>query len=72
MTLRDIISYIVYSDFVREKFIADRIFLSFSMSIAGESFFPINRRPGLYKRLKNTKTKQAKQLFLEPEWALSQ
>ena len=46
MTLRDIISYIVYSDFVREKFIADRIFLSFSMSIARESFFPINRRPG--------------------------
>ena len=59
MTLPNIISYIVYSDFVSEKSIADRIFLSFRMSIARESFFPINRRPGLYKRLKNTKTKQA-------------
>ena len=46
MTLRNIISYIVYSDFVSKKFIADRIFLSFRMSIARESFFPINRRPG--------------------------
>ena len=53
MTLRNIISYIVYSDFVSEKFIADRIFLSFRMSIARESFFPINRRPCLYKCLKN-------------------
>ena len=59
MTLRNIISDIVHSDFVSEKFIADRIFLSFRMSIARESFFPINRRPGLYERLKNTKTKQA-------------
>ena len=59
MTLRNIISYIVYSDFVSEKFIANRIFLPFRRSIARESFFSINWPPGLYKRLKNTKTKQA-------------
>ena len=59
MTLRNTISYIVYSDFVSEKFIADRIFLSFRMSIAREYFFPLNRRPCLYKCLKNTKTKRA-------------
>jgi len=59
MTLRNVISYMVYSDFVSEKFIADRIFLSFRMSISRESFFPINQLPGLYKRLKKTKTKQA-------------
>ena len=32
MTLRNIISYTVYSDFVSEKFIANRIFLPFSQS----------------------------------------
>ena len=48
MTLRNIISYIVYRDFVSEKFIADRIFQSFRMAISRESFFPINPGAPVY------------------------
>ena len=59
MTLRNIISSLVYRDFVSENLLP----IEFSCHLGGQSpvnlFFPINRRPGLYKRLKTTKTKQA-------------